>query len=271
MRAINAGDEETFRFMYCLKQREREKYSWLTVYPGDRHLLLHSAKALLKRYWGADIEHIAKELSGDDKKAAEESNYRRAHHHLTFMYEAFMTEVIEKCYLTHPTAKRHSAAMVHVISQWVKAKADEHKTFKPSAKFKLEDYPAYFALRTALRTADSKLRLGALRRIAPLFCGYGKDQYQWLVSVRLADMARIADDDHKATSCLFATSLGGDTYALIGLDDKQEVANILYKGVVMKITKSYVRKRWPQSFRQGRLLCLKCKESSLLPGSVVTL
>ena len=40
-----------------------------------------------------------------------------------------MTEVIEKCYLTHPTAKRHAAAMVHVISQWVKAKADEHKTF----------------------------------------------------------------------------------------------------------------------------------------------
>ena len=153
-----------------------------------------------------------------------------------------MTEVIEKFYLTHPTAKRHAAAMVHVISQWVKAKADEHKTVKPSAKFKLEDYPAYLELRTALRTADSKLRLGALRRIAPLFCGYGKDQYQWLVSVRLADMARITDDDHKATSCIFATSLGGDTYALIGLDDKQEVANMLYKGVVMKITKSYVRK-----------------------------
>ena len=35
---------------------------------------------------------MAKELSGDDKKAAESSNYRRAHHHLTVMYEAFMAE-----------------------------------------------------------------------------------------------------------------------------------------------------------------------------------
>ena len=242
MRAIVAGDEETFRFMYRLKQREKKKYSWLMVYPGDWHLLLHSAKAILKRYWGAGIEHVAKELSGDDKKAAEGSNYRRAHHHLTVMYEAYMTELIEDYYRSHPEAERHAAAMEHVIPQWVKAKAGEHKTFKLWAQFVLEDYPAYLALRTALRTGDFKLRLGALRRIAPIFCGYGKDRYQWLVSVHLADMARMTDDDHKATSCLFATSLGGDAYSLIGLDEKQEVANRLYKGAVMKITRPYVRK-----------------------------
>ena len=34
-RAIVAGDEETFRFMYRLKQREPEMYSWLIPYPGD--------------------------------------------------------------------------------------------------------------------------------------------------------------------------------------------------------------------------------------------
>ena len=208
------------------------------VYTGDLHLLLHSAKALLKRYWGADIEHIAKELSGDDKKAAEESNYRRAHHHLTIMYEALMTEVIEKYYRVYPTAERHATAMEHVILQWVKAKADEHKTFRLWAKLMLKDYPAYLALRTALRAGDSKLRLGALRRMAPVFCGYGKDRYKWLVSVRLADMARMTDDDHKATSRLFATTLGRDAYALIGLDEKQNVANRLYKGVGMKIIRT---------------------------------
>jgi len=33
---------------------------------------------------------MAKELKGDDKKAAEGSNCRRAHHHITVMYEAMM-------------------------------------------------------------------------------------------------------------------------------------------------------------------------------------
>ena len=198
VRAVVAGDEETFRFMLRLKQRKPADYKWLMVYPGDWHLLLHSAKALLKRYWGAGIEHVAKELSGDDKKAADGSNYTRAHHHLTVMYEAFMTEVIEKCYRAYSGHARQAADMDHRIPGWIKAQAEEHQTFKLWAQFLLEDYPAYLALRTGLRTGDFKLRLAALRRIAPVFCGYGKDRYQWLVSVHLADMARTTDDDFKA-------------------------------------------------------------------------
>ena len=54
-------------------------------------------------------------------------------------------------------------------------------------------------------------------------------------------MARMTDDDFKALSYLFSTSLGGDAFARVGLDEKQEVANRLYKGAVMKITRSYVR------------------------------
>ena len=108
------------------------------------------------------------------------------------------------------------------------------------AQFLLEDYPAYLALRTTLRTGNFKLRLTAIRRIAPVLCGYGKDQYQWLVSVHLADMVRMTEDGYKALSYLFFTSLGGDAFARIGLDEKQEVANRLYKGALMKITRAYV-------------------------------
>ena len=109
-------------------------------------------------------------------------------------------------------------------------------------QFLLEDHTAYLALRTTLRTGDFKLRLAALRRLAPVFCGYGKDRYQWLVSVHLADMAKMTDNDFKALSYLFSTSLGGNAFTRVGLDEKQEVANRLNKGAVMKITRSYVRK-----------------------------
>ena len=114
--------------------------------------------------------------------------------------------------------------------------------FKLWALFLLEDNPAYPALRAALRMEDFKLRLTAIRRIAPVFCGYGKDRYQWLVSVHLADMARMAEDDFKTLPYLLSISLGGDAFARVGLDEKQEVANRLYKGAVMKITRAYVRK-----------------------------
>ena len=93
-----------------------------------------------------------------------------------------------------------------------------------------------------MRTGDFKLRLAALRRIAPIFCGYGKDRYQWLVSVHLSHMARMTDDDMKALSHMFSTSLGGDAHARIGLDERQEFANRLYKGSTMKITKLFVCK-----------------------------
>ena len=60
--------------------------------------------------------------------------------------------------------------------------------------------------------------------------------------MHLADVARMTDDDFKALSYIFSTSLGGDAFSRFGLDEKQEVANKLYKGAVMKITRTYVRK-----------------------------
>ena len=68
---------------------------------------------MLKRYWGAGVEHVAKALSGDDKKGAEGSDYRRAHHHLTVTYEALMTVVIERFYDEHPGRHRQAADMEH--------------------------------------------------------------------------------------------------------------------------------------------------------------
>ena len=185
---------------------------------------------------------MTKELSGDDKKAAEGRNYRSARHHLTVMHEAFMTEVIKEYYCEHPGHARQAADMGHRIPDWIEAQAEEYQTFKLWAQFLLEDYSAYFALRTALVTGDLKLRLAAIHRIPPVFCGYGKDRYPWLVSVQLANMARMTEDGCKALSYLFSASLGGDGFARVGLNEKQMAMNRLYKGALMKITRTCVRK-----------------------------
>ena len=110
------------------------------------------------------MEHLAKELSGDDKKAGESSKYRRAHDHLTVMYEVFVTEVTEKYYRTDPGHARQTVDMEHWILDWVDAQAEEHQTFKLWAQFLVEDYPAYLALRIGRRTGGFKLHLAALRQ-----------------------------------------------------------------------------------------------------------
>ncbi|CAB1103684.1 unnamed protein product [Ectocarpus sp. CCAP 1310/34] len=77
------GDEETFKHMYHVMAQEPREYRQVHRYPGDWHLLLHMAKAMLRRYWGAGVEFVAKELGTDGSKSGEGSNYRRAHHHIT--------------------------------------------------------------------------------------------------------------------------------------------------------------------------------------------
>ncbi|CAB1099407.1 unnamed protein product [Ectocarpus sp. CCAP 1310/34] len=46
-------------------QPESREYRQVRRYPGDWHLLLHMAKAMLRRYWGAGVEFVAKDLGTD--------------------------------------------------------------------------------------------------------------------------------------------------------------------------------------------------------------
>ncbi|CAN0051494.1 unnamed protein product, partial [Ectocarpus sp. 4 AP-2014] len=66
--------------------------------------------------------------------------------------------------------------VVHGVIRWIEARAEAHKTFAVWKQFLLHDYPAYIAFRTALRTGNFRLRLDALRRIAPICYIIGKDK-----------------------------------------------------------------------------------------------
>ena len=81
-------------------------------------------------------------------------------------------------------------------------------------------------------------------------------------------MARRTGDDYKALSYLFSTTLDGDAFARVGLDEKQEVANRLYKGAVMKITRVYVRKMAAkvEARDEKRARLTRCTERSKEPG-----
>lgn len=242
---IIAGDEETYTFLRVLMTHEPDQYRQIRRYPGDWHLLLHMAKALLHRYWGAGVEHMAKDLGTDDSKSAAGSNYRRAHHSLTTMYEAIWTVCLEKYSKSCPSVgdtqsetDRHADGVV----EWIEARAKEHKTFFLWRRFLLHDYPAYLTFRIALRTGDFMLRLDALRRIAPIFFITGKDRYQNLVIDHLMEMARWSEEVLKVMSELFSVKLGKDACARLGLDERQEVANRFIKTLTARILSSSLEK-----------------------------
>ncbi|CAM9428551.1 unnamed protein product, partial [Ectocarpus sp. 4 AP-2014] len=159
--------------LYHIQKQERIAYRQFRRYPGDWHLLLHMAKALLKRYWGAGEAFVAKDLGTDNNKSSKGSNYRRAHHHLVVMWEAIMSSCW-KMYLP-PGEDMPAEDADSIVVAWIKKRAAERKTFALWEHFLLHDFPAYMTFRTALRTGDFMLRLDALRRIAPIFYITGKD------------------------------------------------------------------------------------------------
>ncbi|CAB1098858.1 unnamed protein product [Ectocarpus sp. CCAP 1310/34] len=228
---IIAGDEETYRVLYHIQKQERVAYRQFRRYPGDWHLHLHVAKALLKRYWGAGVEFVAKDLGTDNSKSSEGSNYRRAHHHLVVMAST----------RGDMTAEDADSMVV----AWIKKRAAKHKTFALWEQFLLHDFPAYVTFRTALRTGDFMLRLDALRRIAPIFYITGKDRYQFLVVDHLAEMSTMSESDLKVIAELFSVSLSKDACARLGLDERQEVANRMYKTLTKWILPSFIHKLAP--------------------------
>ncbi|CBJ28733.1 expressed unknown protein [Ectocarpus siliculosus] len=245
---ILGGDEETYKHMYHVMAQDPREYRQVRRYPGDWHLLLHMAKAMLRRYWGAGVEFVAKDLGTDGSKSGEGSNYRRAHHHITAFWAAFMALCREEYLKSLPTPSDRPVEedkVVDGVVRWIVARAESRKTFAVWKQFLLHDYPAYIAFRTALRTGNFGLRLEGLRRIAPIFFITGKDKYQFLVVDHLTEVSRYLRNDMRVVSELFSVSLGPDTFARIGLDERQEVSNRLYKTLTKRILSSTIEKLAP--------------------------
>ncbi|CAM9678275.1 unnamed protein product, partial [Sphacelaria rigidula] len=242
-----AGDEETFRFMYHLIRSNPREYQWLRIYMGDWHLLYHMVKAIMKRFWGAGIEYVAEALGLDGRKSSEASNYRVVHHTICVFFEAMWDKIVAMYYSEPDKVKIHARKEdIPAIRAWVRARAENHKSFRVWESFVLHYYPAYMAFRTGLRTGNFLLRLAGLRRMADIFCVTGKDRYQWLVVLHLMHMAQMPESDLKIVEQLFSVTLRDNrSWARVGLDERQEMANRFFKKLVNKKIPTAVEKLAP--------------------------
>lgn len=101
------------------------------------------------------------------------------------------------------------------------------------------------AFKIALRTGDFMLRVDAFRRISPIFCITGKNHFQFLCADHSQEVERLSPSDPKVVAELFSINLANYSHARLGVDERQEVANRLFKTATKTISSSALPKLAP--------------------------
>lgn len=92
-----ASDKQTFHFIYHLVRSNPSRYDWVRLCVSVWHLLLHITKAFLKRYSGARVELVVRNLGTGSKKVADGGNYRQSYHHLCVFNEGMWFKLVHMC------------------------------------------------------------------------------------------------------------------------------------------------------------------------------
>ena len=119
----------------------------------------------------------------------------------------------------------------------VQGRAKVHKCFAIWYFFLFPDYPAYMAFRTTLCAGDFLLRVNASPHRTHLL-HHRKNLYHFLCAHHLQEVARFSPSDLKVAAELFSVGLRFDAQERIRLDERQKVANWLFKTVTKKISSS---------------------------------
>ena len=83
---------------------------------------------------------MAKELSDDDKKTTEGSNYLRVYHHVTVIYEAIMILVVDDFLRDYTVKSREDSEADARMPELIIRLAEGHKEFRLWAQFLLEQH-----------------------------------------------------------------------------------------------------------------------------------
>ena len=227
------------------------KYVWLLPVLGFWHILLHSAKALLKRYFLAGIQAICRSSRADDKHALGGMKYRRSHHWLVATFEGFWYCVLKQYMDLHKTDAQGGAVRLTAdevcsnVQPWLRHNADNHATLRLWTTLALDDMPSYLAMRFGARSGDYLLRLAGLREFALFFMGTGNDRYQWLTMNHLSDHARMPDSDVAILARMTSASWEDRPFANVALDECMEMFDRVIKQELHRITPGYIEQLGP--------------------------
>ena len=138
------------------------------------------------------------------------------------------------------TGEAHSKAYKN-FNVWVTSLAEKDPNWKFWVNFVLRDL-SYLSLRLSMRGGLWKLRLGGIKKLAPLFAAFDRPHYQKLIPNHLHDLAKMPSEVISFfESGAFVCSITGGHMHSVALDEAHEMlVNKDLKATIVRPTKEYL-------------------------------
>ena len=268
------GDSKTYQHLMEIKREYGVALDKLLIFPGDWHTLKNYQETLMKVYYSAGLQEIAKNTGYHGKTLSSlESctNFKRTHNFLLQVWEALYRELmraffvrhqnqnlIVQCILSAAVAENKPSNEVlqrtlalledtesfSEFHQFITQQSDIDDTWKFWTQFVFLDCFAYIALYLAIRGSNWQLRIASLKLMAPLFSAFDRDLYQQIIPNHLADIQQYPKEILQCFQASgFIVCLNGRQWHSVALDEAHEMCvNKDLKLATIRPTPCYLQK-----------------------------
>ena len=264
---VVGGDAKTYKLLQSIKLDYGEELSWLLPFPGDFHILMNYQPVLSKIYFDAGLKQLASAsgFKGETLTALRKcSHFKHAHRFFMGAWEAIYIHMASTFISTNTEVSQLFEALKEVedVTTYVTQKDDEIckllQKFESYVKsmgkkdpnwqfwgeFILENCFAYVSLFFAVRSGNWKLRVAALKNMAPLFCAFDRPTYRKILPQHLADCLLLPSDISQSfADGNFVISINSTSWHLVALDEAHEMLiNRDCKSAVIHPTKDFIHR-----------------------------
>ena len=283
---IIAGDQKIFSHIITLKTENPEYYDFVIPFIGDWHTLKNFQEVLMKIYFAAGLEAIAKPPNSKKNKEVKDvnSNFKLTN---AFIFQSW--EALARCqvkmffnYRTNPThcqlsnseiqneiesclselskaPKEHFSDVQKFLEKQKELKnsltgfddefndfrklmSEKDQTFKFWDGFIHEDGLMYTALFIAIRTGDWTLRMASLKKMAPIFYIFDRQNYARILPEHFSILSKLPSEILNFFRMGgFVTSLNGTYGESVAFDECHEMTiNRHVKQAISKFDKKAI-------------------------------
>ena len=252
---ILVGDGKTYQHLMQIKRHYGESLKKLLIFPGDWHTMMNYQSVIMKAYFGAGLEDIAKAAGyrGATLASLQKcSNFKRTHNFILQVWEAFY-----RVFLVAYSTCHRQEILLHEIGTMLQLNVDKLSTFELMSivndivckreienvflqfiqqqshvdttwrfwgNFVFNDCFAYVCLFLSLRSSNWNLRLAALKSMAPIFAAFDRDTYQRIIPNHLADLQTYPLEALKfLKSGGLTVYITGEQWKAVALDEAYEM------------------------------------------------
>ncbi|XP_065198289.1 uncharacterized protein LOC135829829 [Sycon ciliatum] len=220
MHLLVVGDGKTYDILLKLQEEYGQSLSWVVPFPGDWHTLKAIQPILMKVYWDAGLQSMAKAMGakGEGLSAMERcSTFRKTHEFILLAHEAIGRSMLAEYNNIHS-----KTPTMEELEEFANQQDDDLWSFW--RRFYFRDAIAYISLWSAIRGRDWSCRIAAIKMAAPLFHALDRTTYLRLVPRHLAHLQSMPPSILRSLqSGCFSVSLNGTYFNSVALDEAHEM------------------------------------------------